>query len=177
MAMGMCGMLLMQFTYYATDVVGLSTGLVGVLLLASRIMDALFGLVVGLIVDKTHSKLGKGRPFDLFLVPMWVCAVFLFSTPDLGSTGKVIYVFAFYSLTNAVFTSLLGGGESAYLGRAIQSNQHRAQVTSISAVLVMLTCTVGSIVLPQLMAIWGTQQGGWTKISMAYAIPCVFWVC
>jgi GPH family glycoside/pentoside/hexuronide:cation symporter len=170
-------MLLMQFTYYATDVVGLSTGLVGVLLLASRIMDALFGLVVGLIVDKTHSKLGKGRPFDLFLVPMWVCAVFLFSTPDLGSTGKVIYVFAFYSLTNAVFTSLLGGGESAYLGRAIQSNQHRAQVTSISAVLVMLTCTVGSIVLPQLMAIWGTQQGGWTKISMAYAIPCVFWVC
>jgi len=168
---GMSGMLMMQFTFYATDVVGLDTGMVGVLLLLVKLLEAAIGLVVGFMVDKTNTRLGKGRPYELFLIPMWVCIVLLFSTPDFGMTGKIIYVFAFYSLASGVFTTLLGGGEVAYLGRAVQSDHKRAKVTSVSGVLVMLACTIGSVILPQLMATWGTQPGGWQKIALAYALP------
>lgn len=168
---GMAGMLMMQFTFYATDVVGLDMGIVGVLLLASKLLDAVIGLLVGFGVDKMNSRMGKGRPFDLFLIPMWLCTVLLFSTPNFGMTGKIIYVFAFYSLANAVFTTLMGGGESAYLGRAVPDDVGRAKVTSVSGVLVMLACTVGSVILPQLMDTWGTRPGGWTWISLVYAVP------
>jgi len=173
-SVGMSGLLMMQFTFYATDVVGLDTGLVGALLLLVKLLDAAIGLVVGFLVDKTHTRLGKGRPYELFLIPMWACIVLLFSTPDFGMAGKIIYVFAFYSLGNGVFATLLGGGEVAYLGRAVQSDHQRAKVTSVSGVLVMLICTIGSVILPQLMATWGTQTGGWQKIALAYALPmCV----
>jgi len=173
-SVGMSGLLMMQFTFYATDVVGLDTGLVGALLLLVKLLDAAIGLVVGFLVDKTHTRLGKGRPYELFLIPMWACIVLLFSTPDFGMAGKIIYVFAFYSLGNGIFATLLGGGEVAYLGRAVQSDHQRAKVTSVSGVLVMLICTIGSVILPQLMATWGTQTGGWQKIALAYALPmCV----
>ena len=173
-SVGMSGLLMMQFTFYATDVVGLDTGLVGALLLLVKLLDAAIGLVVGFLVDKTHTRLGKGRPYELFLIPMWACIVLLLSTPDFGMAGKIIYVFAFYSLGNGVFATLLGGGEVAYLGRAVQSDHQRAKVTSVSGVLVMLICTIGSVILPQLMATWGTQTGGWQKIALAYALPmCV----
>jgi len=141
----------MQFTFYATEVVGLDMGIVGILLMVSKLLDAVSGLAVGFLVDRANSRLGKGRSYELFLVPMWFCVVLLFSTPDFGMVGKAVYVFSFYSLVNTVFHTLLSGGETAYLGRAVQDDHQRARVTSMTAVLVMLACTVGSIILPQLM--------------------------
>jgi len=173
-AMGMSGVLMMQFTFYASDIVGLDIGIVGVIMLVSRLLDAAFGLIVGFVVDRTNTRLGKGRPFDLFMIPMWVCVVLLFSTPDFGQTGQIMYIFAFFSLTTVVFQSLLSGGEAAYLGRAVSDDQGRAKVTSGNGILVMIVCTIGSIILPQLMATWGTQPEGWRMIALVYAIPmCV----
>jgi Na+/melibiose symporter and related transporters len=170
-SVGMSAVLMMQFTFYATDVVGLDAGFVGILMLTSKLLDAAIGLVVGFLVDRTHTRWGKGRPYDLFLIPMWICVVLLFSAPEWNMTGKAIYVFAFYSLANAVLLTLLGGGESAYIGRAIPADHHRARLTSVSGVLVMLVCTVGSVILPLLMATWGTQPNGWRNISLAFAAP------
>ena len=161
----------MYFTFYATEIVGLDIGVVGILIAATKVLEAAFSLMVGFIVDKTNTRFGKGRPYSLFLLPMWLSVIFLFSTPDLSMTGRTIYVFALYCLVNAVFNTLLVGGESAYMSRAITEYRHRAQVTSVSAVLVMLICATGGILMPQLMATWGTQPGGWGKIAIVYGLP------
>jgi len=63
---GMSGMLMMQFTFYATDVVGLDTGMVGVLLLLVKLLEAAIGLVVGFMVDKTNTRLGKADRMNSF---------------------------------------------------------------------------------------------------------------
>ena len=49
-------------SFYATDVMGLNIGIIGALLLASKIFDGVTDLVMGAVIDKTNTRLGKARP-------------------------------------------------------------------------------------------------------------------
>ncbi|MDR2477380.1 MAG: MFS transporter [Treponema sp.] len=162
---------LMQLTYYSTEVAGLGAALVGTLFLASKILDGFTDLIAGFIIDKTNTRLGKGRPYELFIIPMWVFIVFLFSTPDMGETGKIVYIFVFYALINSVCTTFLNAAETVFMGRAIDSDEGRGKIMAIGGVIIMLVSAVSSMILPQLMKSWGAEPGGWTKIALVYAIP------
>ncbi|GAA0790770.1 MFS transporter [Faecalicatena orotica] len=171
-ALGVNTMLLMQVTFYATESAGLSAGLVGTLLLVSRIFDGVTDLIAGFIIDKTHTKLGKARPYELFLIPTWILTVLLFSTPaSMGTTGKAIYFFVLYVLINAVCVTFLSSSEAVFLARSTTDEGLRAKALTVAGIMATLFPTAVSIVLPILMASWGTQPGGWTKIMLVFGVP------
>lgn len=62
------------FTYFLTNIAGLGAGVVGTILLLSRIMDGVSDLIVGTFMEKLHSKHGKARPWLL-----WWCIPFAVS--------------------------------------------------------------------------------------------------
>ena len=105
-----------QLLFFYTDVFGLTGRAAGIMFFVSRILDALFDVVIGMTADRTKSRWGKFRPYLLFgAVPLAVSAVFAFSTPGFGEVGKLIYayvtfiVFMFlYSTINIPYTALLG---------------------------------------------------------------------
>ena len=163
--------LIMQLTYYCTDLVGMSPTLVGTLLLASKIFDGFTDLFVGFIIDKTHTKLGKARPYEIFIVFIWVLTVFLFSIPNLSTTGKAIYVFVLYALINSVCATFLNGGDAVYLARSVRSEKNRVSVMSFNGAIIMICSIVVSIILPQIIAGIGATKEGWTVISLIFAIP------
>ncbi len=163
--------LLMQITYYATDVVGLSASLIGTLLLASKLFDGVTDLMVGIIIDKTRTKIGKARPYELFLIPLWLITILLFSTPNFGIVGKSIHIFVLYTLIQSVCATFLNGSEAVYLARSVEGNLTRAKVLAVQGLVIMILAAAASIALPMLMASWGHQPGGWTKISLVYAVP------
>lgn len=171
LSLGIGIMFLAQITYYATEVVGLSPGVVGTLLMASKLFDAFSELAVGFLIDKTKTRLGKGRPYEVFLIPFWISVVCLFSVPNIGQTGKMIYIFILYTLAMSVFQTLLAAAETVYLGRVIEDQLLRAKVLSRMGVIIMTVSAAASMILPQLISAWGSQTGGWTKISIVYAIP------
>ncbi len=51
--------------FYYTDYVHISAGIVGTIMLVSRIFDGVTDLIMGVIVDRTKSKMGKCRPWIL----------------------------------------------------------------------------------------------------------------
>jgi len=51
--------------FYYTDVMVLNPGIIGTILLVSRIFDGVTDLLMGIIVDHTHSRLGRGRVWIL----------------------------------------------------------------------------------------------------------------
>ena len=55
-------MVMGYLTIFCTDILGLPVLLVGTLLLASRLIDGVTDIVAGYIVDRTKTKLGRGRP-------------------------------------------------------------------------------------------------------------------
>ena len=76
-------------TYFYTNVAGISAGAVGMIMLVSRVFDGFSDVLMGTIIDRTHSKYGKARIWILRLIlPYAAAAVLLFTMPPLGKYGK-----------------------------------------------------------------------------------------
>lgn len=170
-ALGVNSLLLMQISFYATESAGLSVGLVSVLVLVSKLFDGITDLVAGFIIDKTNTKWGKARPYELFLIPTWILTVLLFSIPEIGTVGKAIYFFVLYLLINAVTVTFLSSSEAVFLSRSTNDEGLRAKALALSGVLSTMFPAIVSIILPSLMNTWGREQGGWTKIMLLFGIP------
>jgi len=105
-----------QLLFFYTDIFGLTGRAAGIMFFVSRILDALFDVVIGMTADRTKSRWGKFRPYLLWgAVPLAVSAVLAFTTPEFGEVGKLIYAYAtfilfmfLYSAINIPYTALLG---------------------------------------------------------------------
>ena len=66
----------------------------------SKILDAITNLIMGAIIDKTHTSQGKARPWMLLSMPLVViCGILLYFVPtQFSTTGKAIYIIITYNL-------------------------------------------------------------------------------
>ena len=93
------------FIFY-TDVFGLSPVTVGVLMLVARFSDGISDVVMGIIGDRTKSKYGKFRPWILWTaIPLAAILSLLFTSPDLGETGKIVYAYITYIFFTLIYTA------------------------------------------------------------------------
>lgn len=93
------------FIFY-TDVFGLNPAAVGLLLLIARFSDGVSDIAMGIIGDRTKSKYGKFRPWILWTaIPFGVILSLLFTGPNLGPTGKIIYAYTTYIIFTLVYTA------------------------------------------------------------------------
>ncbi|MDD3251138.1 MAG: MFS transporter [Lachnospiraceae bacterium] len=90
---------------FYTDVFGISAAVAGTLMLVTKIIDAMTDTGMGVIVDRTHTRWGQGRPYFLIgAVPFAVLTILTFYIPDLGSTGKIIWAYVTYCLLCTAYT-------------------------------------------------------------------------
>ena len=93
------------FIFY-TDVFGISPVVVGLLMLIARFSDGIIDVIMGVICDRTNSKYGKFRPWILWTsVPLGITLSLLFTTPNFGPTGKIIYAYATYLTFFIIYTA------------------------------------------------------------------------
>lgn len=91
--------------FFYTDIFGLTAAVVGAMLLYTRVIDAITDMIMGLIVDRTHTRWGQGRPYILIGAPFFALFTFLtFYVPDLGEFGKIIYAYVTYILLCCAYT-------------------------------------------------------------------------
>jgi GPH family glycoside/pentoside/hexuronide:cation symporter len=165
-------LLMMQITYYCTNILGMSAVLAGTILLATKIFDGFTDLVAGALINKVRTRFGLVRHYELCIIPLWISTVLLFSTPaGMGMTGKSVWVFVFYALTNAVFATMLNSSDAVYLSRSLSSQVLQAKMLAVNGLLVILFSAVVGMVLPNLMATIGTTEGGWTRIALMFGVP------
>ena len=163
--------LIMQLTYYCTDMLGMKATLVGTLLLVSKLFDGVTDLVVGFVIDKTNTRFGKARPYEICIVFVWLLTILMFTTPNFGTTGKAVFIFIMYTLINSICATFLNGGDAVYLARSVRSEKNRVSVMSFNGGIIMLFSIVFSMLLPQLIAGIGSTKIGWTVIAATIGIP------
>ena len=99
------------FSYYLpifySDVFGLKPAHAALLLLVTKLYDAVSDPVMGLIADRTRSRWGRYRPWLLWVtVPFAVVGVLCFYTPDASYTFKHVYAYVTYILMMTVYTAI-----------------------------------------------------------------------
>ncbi len=92
--------------YYYNTVLGISATFIGVLFMVARALDAANDPFMGIIVEKTHTRMGKFRPWLLIgTVLSAICLFAMFSVPSsLTGTSLLVYVSAAYILWGTTYT-------------------------------------------------------------------------
>lgn len=100
--------LIMNFlTFFYTDVFGLTPALVGTLFIALRVFDAISDPVMGVIADRTQSRWGRFRPWQLWIAfPIGVIGVLTFTVPDASMGVKIAWAFGTYLLLSVGYTAI-----------------------------------------------------------------------
>ncbi|MBS5937949.1 MFS transporter [Clostridium sp.] len=172
-AAGISAIVISFLSLYCTDALGMNPMIVGSLLMASKIFDAFTDIIAGWLVDNTHTKLGKGRPYELCIIGVTVCTLGLFSAnPQWSNFMKCAWIFCMYTLVFSVFTTLRSAANIPYTIRAFSNNQ--AVITKVASYggIITMAGSIGiSVVFPIVMSKLATDAAGWTKTVAIFVLP------
>ncbi len=101
-------MITAYLTPYYTDALLLDAVAVGFITFASKIIDAITDVLMGIIVDKSDFKSGKCRPYFIIgAVPLALFGVLTFTLPSLVSNNKMLMIalaFVTFNLVSTCYT-------------------------------------------------------------------------
>ena len=156
----------MFLTLYYTDNVGISAATAGTIMLFTRILDGFTDLGFGTILDRTHTKWGKARPWILWSTPMMVIGlILLFNVPKgLSSGGKTVYAVITYIFVAAIAYTASNLSYNALLSLMTDNQQDRTAASTIRFIFTYLTGILLSFITMPLV-----KKVGWGMTSVIYA--------
>ncbi len=173
------------FSYYLpffySNIFGLSLIDAGVLVLVTRIWDAVSDPMMGVIADRTNTRWGKYRPFLLWVAPFFsIAGILLFTTPDLDYGGKLIWAYVTYILMMTVYTGI-NVPYGAMLGVMTDDTNEKTVFSSFR----MFFAYGGSFIslflwepLTNMMGGYNTPEGWfWAMVVIAAACFVMFLIC
>lgn len=165
---------------YYTDSVGLAATYAGAMMLACRLLDGISDIIAGFIIDKTHTRWGKARPwFVLSTVPVVLSFVASFLVPSgLSESGLQIYTAVTYFLLTVVFYTINNISYHAMLQRFSLSSQDRSVVSSVRGIMATIGGLGASVATPILLSAFGGEknQSTWTTIILIYGVVATFFL-
>lgn len=173
--------LIMNFlTFFYTDVFGLTSALVGTLFLALRVFDAISDPIMGVLADRTQSRWGRFRPWQLWIAgPIAAIGVLTFTVPDAGMGVKIAWAFGTYLLLSVSYTAI----NVPYCALINTMTSRHSEVISCQAWRFVLCGVAGFLVsvgLPWLVKALGqgnTAQGYQYGVGVLCAIAAVMFLC
>lgn len=142
-------------TIYFTNVAFLDAGIIATIIASSKIFDGISDLIVGNIVDRTKSKMGKGRAWLFRMcIPFAIATVLLFFVPqNWPGMVKYIYVFIMYNLVNAVFMTFMFVPYFSMISLITRNGYERGLLGNISEIF----STLGSIAINSFFVVMLTK--------------------
>lgn len=159
---------------YYTDSAGISAAFIGTMMLICRLFDGVSDIIMGVIIDKTKSKLGKARPWLLIMsLPLMISIFLVFRVPtSLSGNGQKLYSFITYFLMSVVCYTAVNLSYHAMLPRFSLTSQDRSIVSVIRSVFSLIVTIVVSTITTMILASLGGEgsQKAWTTLVIIYAI-------
>lgn len=153
---------------YLSDTMGLNTGIIGTLMMVSKLLDGISDVIFGNLIDRTKSKLGKARPWMLYAqIGVSLCLVLLFSIPGgMSETAQYAYFFAFYTALNAIFYTANGIAYSALSALITRNKNERVQLGSIRFMFAVVTNIVMGFAVTGAVDAFGGGAAGWRMVAV-----------
>lgn len=157
---------------YLTDTMGMSAGIVGTLIAVSKIFDGITDIFFGSMIDKTHSKFGKARPWMLYgYVGCAITLISIFAIPvSMGSFAQYAWFFISYTLLNSVFYTANNIAYSALTALVTKNSKERVQMGSYRFIFAFATSLLIQSVTLKFVSVMGGGASGWRTVAIIYAI-------
>ncbi|EAR5960962.1 MFS transporter [Salmonella enterica] len=173
--------LIMNFlTFFYTDVFGLTPALVGTLFIALRVFDAISDPVMGIIADRTQSRWGRFRPWQLWMaIPIGIIGILTFTVPDAGMGVKITWAFGTYLILSVGYTAI----NVPYCALINTMTTRHEEVIACQSWRFVLCGGAGFVVsvgLPWMVDFWGrgnAAQGYQWGVGVLCAIAVIMFLC
>ena len=153
---------------YYTDVLKL-TGVWGgaflmVFPILSKVLDAVTNIAFGQLIDHTHTKEGKARPWLLLsaiLLP--ISGILLFTVPNTGVTVQVIWVMFSYNLFYSLAFTIYNMSHTLMVPLSTRNTTQRGSLSVFNNIAqVMITGIIVAMIFPMVvMPMLGANKQAW----------------
>ena len=157
---------------FLTDTVGMNAGVVGTLIAVSKLFDGVSDIFFGSLIDKTHTKMGKARPWMFYgFFGCALCLVAIFCIPaDISPTAQYAWFFIAYTLLNAGFYTANNIAYSALTALVTKNNHERVQMGSIRFMFAFGTSMLIQTITVGMVAYFGGGAAAWRTVAIIYAV-------
>lgn len=164
---------------FYTDVFGLGVGAVALLMLVAKVWDGINDPIMGIVMERTHTKIGRFRPYIFIGAPLLVIFTILtFTVPGFGGPAKLAYAYITYIGLGMSYTMT----NVPYLALPVVMTHDSNEINKLNAAQ-MMGMTIGQIVLNLFvlkLVLWfgkGDQAAGYhsTAIVLALIALPMFW--
>ena len=168
---------------FYTDVVTLSAGAISIIMLISRIWDAVNDPMMGAIVDRTHTKWGKFKPYIALGAPfLALFNVLTFTVWPLQGTTKVIVCLLCYIGVGMAYT-VIQVAINGLVNRLSNSSQIKMDIISMAQVASSIIQTIlGAVAMPLILFFSKSEVAngtGFFKATLVFSLVALpmFWYC
>lgn len=157
---------------YLTNTVGLNPGIIGTLIMVSKLFDGVSDIFFGTMIDKTKSKLGKARPWMLYAyIGCAVTLVANFAIPaSLGRTAQYAWFFIAYTMLNAVFFTANNIAYASLVTFCTRNSKKRVEMGSFRFIFAFSTSLIIQSVTVQFVRALGNGASAWKTVAIIYAV-------
>jgi glycoside/pentoside/hexuronide:cation symporter, GPH family len=166
---------MLYLTYFYTDVFIIPAAAAATMFLVTRLFDGINDPIMGMIADRTQTRWGKFRPYLLWLaVPFAISGVLVFTTPNFGESGKIIWAYSTFILIMILYTAI-NIPYTALMGVISPNSQDRTSVSSMKFIFAFAAgIIISATLLPMTKALGGgSEQQGWQSAFIIYGIAAV----
>lgn len=162
---------------YYTDVLKLTHVWGGAFLvifpIVSKIIDAITNVVMGYVIDRTHTPAGKARPWLLLSAPLLaVTGILLFTVPSGSETVQVVWVMVSYNLFYSFAYTIFNMSHNLMVPLSTRDTTQRGGLSVFNQIAtIMMSGILVALVFPMvIMPMIGVNQGKWITLMSALSI-------
>ena len=157
---------------YLTDTIGLASGIIGTLIALSKIFDGFTDIFFGSLIDKTHTKLGKARPWMIYgYIGCAITLAAVFAVPtSWGKAAQYAWFFIAYTLLNGVFYTANNIAYSALTSLVTKNSKERVQMGSYRFIFAFSTSLLIQSLTVMFVDFYGGDAAAWRLVAITYAV-------
>lgn len=162
---------------YYTDVLKLTTLWGGAFLaifpIVSKIIDAITNIIMGYIIDRTHTPEGKARPWLLLSAPLVaISGVLLFTVPSSSPTVQAIWVMVSYNLFYSIAYTIFNMSHNLMVPLSTRNTEQRGKLSVFNQIAtIMMTGIIVALIFPMvIMPILGVDKSKWISLMSILSI-------
>lgn len=169
----------MLYLYFLTDIVRVPAALAGVVVLVSKIWDAVIDPALGFLTDRTKTRWGRRRPYFLFGIPLiFLSFVFLwYPLPVESDLARGIFALAGYMFA-ALISSAIMIPYNSLASELTNDYIERTSLTNIRLIFSGAAALISAVVPSAIIKLFPDQRVGYPMMGVVmglfYALPYIF---